>query len=369
MEVIKLDDFPINPIQDQIYEIIPDKTKIVASTNRLFNKYPTRYISAVPRFAINAYSKAGETVLDPFCGSGTTAIEAMLLGRNAMSIDIDPFARLLIKVKTTVYSKEDIDFLDEVVRKIKEMSPDESFQYPIPGIPNIEKWFCDKSILWLSFFKYTIDKLAADNQNVKDYLYVVLSGIIRKVSNADEVSPKPYISTKYPKTPADPSELFFKVENIKNFFVVAPNTTIYDKRKKDLNNNNSPKYVFRGLGCFPVLLQIITDDDYRDKSISLYDSDIHIFIYNIDKFNKESANMRKVNELLGDSFYRYLSNLPDLVLIMDESHHYRAERGAQALNDLYPLLGLALTAPPYNKRCKTSPFQKCGIRISPVQGH
>ena len=40
MEVIKLDDFPINPIQDQIYEIIPDKTKIVASTNRLFNKYP-----------------------------------------------------------------------------------------------------------------------------------------------------------------------------------------------------------------------------------------------------------------------------------------------------------------------------------------
>lgn len=68
MEVIKLDDFPINPIQDQIYEIIPDKAKIVASTNRLFNKYPTRYISAVPRFAINAYSKAGETVLDPFCG-------------------------------------------------------------------------------------------------------------------------------------------------------------------------------------------------------------------------------------------------------------------------------------------------------------
>ena len=82
--------------------------------------------------------------------------------------------------------------------------------------------------------------------------------------------------------------------NIKNFFVVAPNTTIYVKRKKDLNNNNSPKYVFCGLGCFPVLLQIITDDDYRDKSISLYDSDIHIFIYNIDKFNKESANTRMV---------------------------------------------------------------------------
>ncbi len=146
--------------------------------------------------------------------------------------------------------------------------------------------------------------------------------------------------------------------SIKNFFVVAPNTTIYDKLKKDLSDNSSPKYVFRGLGCFPVLPQIITDDDYRDKTISLYDSDIHIFIYNIDKFNKEGANMRKVNELLGDSFYQYLSNLPDLVLIMDESHHYRAERGAQALNDLHPLLGLELTATPLvTKGARQVPFK------------
>ncbi len=116
--------------------------------------------------------------------------------------------------------------------------------------------------------------------------------------------------------------------------------------------------MFRGLGCFPVLPQIITDDDYRDKTISLYDSDIHIFIYNVDKFNKEGANMRKVDELLGDSFYQYLSNLPDLVLIIDESHHYRAEKGAQALNDLDPLLGLELTATPLvTKGAKQVPFR------------
>ena len=69
-------------------------------------------------------------------------------------------------------------------------------------------------------------------------------------------------------------------------------------------------------------------------------------MYNIDKFNKEGANMKKVNEVIGDSFYHFLSNLPDLVLIMDESHHYRAEKGAQALNELNPLLGLELTATP-----------------------
>lgn len=146
--------------------------------------------------------------------------------------------------------------------------------------------------------------------------------------------------------------------SIKNFFVVAPNTTIYEKLKKDLTDNNSPKYVFRGLGCFPVQPQIITGDDYKERNLSLFDSDVHIFVYNIDKFNKEGANMKKVNEVIGDSFYQYLSDLPDLVLIMDESHHYRAEKGAQALNELHPLLGLELTATPLvTKGNKQVPFK------------
>ena len=104
--------------------------------------------------------------------------------------------------------------------------------------------------------------------------------------------------------------------------------------------------------------QIITDDDYKEKTISLFESDIRIFIYNIDKFNKDGANMKKMNELIGDSFYQFLSSLPDLVLIMDESHHYRAEKGAQALNELNPLMGLELTATPLvTKGNKQVPFK------------
>lgn len=68
--------------------------------------------------------------------------------------------------------------------------------------------------------------------------------------------------------------------------------------------------------------------------------------------------MKKVNEVIGDSFYHFLSNLSDLVLIMDESHHYRAEKGAQALNELNPLLGLELTATPLVvKGTKQVPFK------------
>lgn len=136
--------------------------------------------------------------------------------------------------------------------------------------------------------------------------------------------------------------------NIKNFFVVAPNTTIYEKLKSDLSAPLNPKYVFRGLGCFqtPKTPEIIKDEDYKTRQISFDFSSIRIFIFNIDKFNKEASKMRRINEYLGDSFYKYLAHLPDLVLIMDESHHYRAERGMQALNELKPLLGLELTATP-----------------------
>ena len=212
MAIIKLDDFPLNPQQDQIYEIIPDKTKIVASTNRLFNKYPTRYISAVPRYAIAAYSQQGDTVLDPFCGSGTTAIEAMLMGRNAISIDISPFARLLIRAKTTKYSADDFVFLENVVAQLNKLEPRTVEESAVPQIPNIQKWFCERSVLWLSNYKAAIDRLCRKNERIRDYLYVVLAAIIRKVSNAEEVSPKPYVSTRYPKTPSDPKELFFKTE-------------------------------------------------------------------------------------------------------------------------------------------------------------
>ena len=144
--------------------------------------------------------------------------------------------------------------------------------------------------------------------------------------------------------------------DVKNFFVVAPNTTIYDKLKKDLSDSSSS--VFRGLGCFSTQPQIITDDDYREKNISMFESDIRIFIYNIDKFNKEGTKMKHMNEGIGDSFYKYLSDLSDLVLIMDESHHYRAKKGAQALNELNPLMGLELTATPLvTKGSRQVPFK------------
>ena len=146
-------------------------------------------------------------------------------------------------------------------------------------------------------------------------------------------------------------------KGVKNFFVVAPGMTVYEKLKSDFGDPNSPKYVFKGVGCFtaspPV---IVADDDYRQKRLSFTDSSVRIFIFNIDKFNKEDAAMRTLQETLGQSFYGELAALDDLVVLMDESHHYRADRGMAALNDLKPILGLELTATP--KTVKNGKEQK-----------
>ncbi len=212
MDIIKIDDFPSEIKENQIFEIIPDKSKIVPYTNRLFNKYPTRYISAVPRYAIQNFSKKNDFVLDPFCGSGTTAIEALVNCRNAISIDIDPFARLLIKTKTAFYTNTDIKKIEDVVNTLKKLTPDTLFE--TPEIPDINKWFCEQSVIELSFLKHYIDLLTEENTKVRDYFYVVFASIIRKCSNADDVSPKPYISTRFKKIPKIPFELFFKNEEL-----------------------------------------------------------------------------------------------------------------------------------------------------------
>ncbi len=145
---------------------------------------------------------------------------------------------------------------------------------------------------------------------------------------------------------------------IKNFLVVAPNTTIYDKLRKDLGYTENPKYVFKGLGCFTNPPKVVADDDYANRNISLFESDITIYVYNISKFDKENTKMKSFNEFLGMSFYDKLSEMKDLVIIMDESHHYRADKGMEAINNLKPILGLELTATPLvNVSNKQIPFK------------
>lgn len=145
-----------------------------------------------------------------------------------------------------------------------------------------------------------------------------------------------------------------RVHGVRHFFVVAPNLTIYDKLRRDFTPN-TPKYVFDGLPDFAVNTpELITGDDWetgrglRGAGGGLWGQDaIHVNLFNIAKFDtQDGARMRARNEMFESDYFSYLAGLPDLVVLMDESHRYRARAAATALNELAPLMGIELTATP-----------------------
>ena len=78
-------------------------------------------------------------------------------------------------------------------------------------------------------------------------------------------------------------------KGIKNFFVMAPNLTIYRKLKSDLGNPSNPKYVFKGLDLFVNPPRIIDGDNYKDFRQGTFGvNDVVINIFNIDKLNKKT---------------------------------------------------------------------------------
>jgi type III restriction enzyme len=152
---------------------------------------------------------------------------------------------------------------------------------------------------------------------------------------------------------------------INNFFVMAPSLTIYNKLITDFTPNTS-KYVFKGIAEFATdAPEIITGDNYEAKAGTLFDQVLRckVNIFNISKINSEvrggkSPRIKRLSEYIGESYFEYLAALPDLVLIMDESHRYRASAGVRAINELKPVIGLELTATPLVESAKgTVPFK------------
>lgn len=149
-------------------------------------------------------------------------------------------------------------------------------------------------------------------------------------------------------------------KGIKNFFILAPGSTIYEKLIEDFGNPAFHKYVFNGIAELvhnqPV---VITGENYAQQGNLFNDSEIRINIFNVQKFNKDTRaatrgkekgkapRIKRLSEYLGQSYWDYLISLDDLVILMDEAHRYHGIAGHAAINELQPVLGLEMTATPY----------------------
>jgi DNA modification methylase len=170
-------------VQSKLSSVAWDFTDAKTRTGpHSIHPYPAKFIPQIPRALIELFHPAdGSAVLDPFCGSGTTLVEAMQTGIPSVGIDVNPIAALVSKVKTTPLTSAIGPLATRLIQSAKRRA--ETGKVEIPDIPRVDHWFKQPVQTALAALVYEINRL--ENADDADALRVALSSIIVRVSNQD----------------------------------------------------------------------------------------------------------------------------------------------------------------------------------------
>ncbi|HTQ43794.1 MAG TPA: DNA methyltransferase [Polyangiaceae bacterium] len=148
-----------------------------------FHTYPARMHPATAARLVRAFSDEGATVLDPFCGSGTVLVEAMIAGRRAVGTDLNPLAVRLAALKTTPRDAHAREALVAAARTVAKVADERrarragaTRRYP----PEDVATFDPHVLLELDSLRAAVADLP--DRATSEALGVVLSAILVKVS-------------------------------------------------------------------------------------------------------------------------------------------------------------------------------------------
>lgn len=148
-----------------------------------FHSYPARMHPETAARLVEGLSKAGDTVLDPFCGSGTVIVEAHRLGRRALGIDANPLAVELTRLKTLGLGTRESASLVATAEQIAEDADSRRLAKAKPlrlyG-PEDRELFDTHVLLELDSLTHGIDALPRGE--MKRALLLVISSLLTKVS-------------------------------------------------------------------------------------------------------------------------------------------------------------------------------------------
>ncbi|KHT53262.1 hypothetical protein RJ44_19890 [Alteromonas macleodii] len=196
---------------------LPSSRALRHTAHVIGGRYPCRSVAFIPRILLTPFKdQEGTKVLDPFMGSGTTAVEAIYNGLHPYGLEVDPFARLISEVSTHGFTVNEKSEIAEVNHQIEV-----SFHNTVgniclsPKTKNIEYWFEDVNFNDLLKLKTLIFK-HTKSEHVHRFFLTVLADIIRASSKAERQSLKPYISKKYEKKRNDVLTVYKK--SYSNYF-------------------------------------------------------------------------------------------------------------------------------------------------------
>ena len=175
--------------------------------------FPGNYISQIPSFLIQILSTPGDVVCDPFVGSGTTAVEANLLGRNAIVSDcLSPCTRLTLAKIQTISSSTAKHYFREILNTMwwdGNCTTEEHGQHGEGSAPALQDWYTPKTLAELRYLWRLVEDAPHQYRTIlfaifSDTLFTCASTRLSRTSSgrtrrhhwgwvADNVVPKPPI--------------------------------------------------------------------------------------------------------------------------------------------------------------------------------
>lgn len=147
-----------------------------------FHTYPAMMIPQIARKLLKRYGVEGGWLLDPYCGTGTSLVEASLFGMHSVGCDINPLVRLIATTKLTPISLQTLDRnLNRLNNQFFQVEFSEKIpDAPIPNIPNLHYWFSEDVIRCLAFLQVWIHEV--EDETVRNFILVAFSETVREVS-------------------------------------------------------------------------------------------------------------------------------------------------------------------------------------------
>lgn len=174
---------------------------------RYYGKFP----SALAKRVIDEFVEADgpASIIDNYSGSGTTLVEAVLAGHEAVGVDINPLGVLAANVKTTSLQAQPLQAAHRKImlfaRDFLESGAAEIGTVRLP-MKELDKWFSIQSILELSALRHAVYSL--EPSEIKDFYLLTFASIIRRVSRAYDGEVRPHINKD--KAPRSPFDVFEK---------------------------------------------------------------------------------------------------------------------------------------------------------------
>ena len=252
------------PIQVNFRSLVPELNTQDRATH-IIHSYPAKLLSNIPYYFLNNdfFVSKGDTVLDPFCGSGTVLLESAIAGMNAFGSDANPLARLISGVKTSSYNLKTLKKLRNSLEKQIVLGAETDH---FPDVVNLDYWFLPHIKIQLNSILKSINSISS--KKYRDFYLLCFSNCIKKVSLADSRVSVPVRLKIEHYPPGHP----YRIKNEKRLETLR-NINVYDKFIEIVNSNIS-RFEKKGeLISLKTKSKIISDDarklSLRDNSIDL----------------------------------------------------------------------------------------------------